>query len=644
MESRDYSVSERSAAYELSRKSILKAKRERLKFLDFDQPEYRPLSAIPMEIAEHPRLSHLNLQGTQVSDLSPLQTITSLQTLNLGNTLAKDLPLLEALTGLQDLRLDNTQIVGLSPLQALTGLRRLFLNGTQVADLSPLQALTGLRELRLDNTKVTDLSPLQALTGLQSLWLNNTQAADLSPLRALTGLQVLYLDNTRVADLSPLRALTGLQVLRLDHTEVVDPSPLQALTELRTLYLSNTHIADLSPLQALTELQSLDLHNTKVADLLPLQTPTRLQRLDLDNTQVTDLLPLAGLSKLGEGNSGGLWFGGTPAAERDAAHRALAAINDDQDRAKQIRQYLNGEHPEFVGPPEPYAPPKPPSPPEQQRGGVRFRLADDYLEPLIEGEIGPRAEIMKRSVREALEALNRPLSGQNEFPEPAQWAAETLALVRGDLDEINAQGFRLWFLSQKFARRQEADDKAQRDPAGMARIMSTEMREALDGVVASLPLFLRQFPECRAMDAEVEDWQRDRALEPSVTQVFVDVRSFDVVTQEVGETLQEALPEEDGKHADRDARAKLFTARNLVFAGLGVVATAAVTEATLGVVDGTGIRPTIARKVQEWLGTKPEPVGEIMKGAPADQQASVRAYLKQIREAWEKWKAQSPGS
>ena len=120
------------------------------------------------------------------------------------NALTRIPPNLHDIKGLYRVDLDNTQINDLTPLQVLTGLQQLLLNQTGVVDLTPLQALTGLQGLYLNQTGVVDLTPLQALTGLQTLSLDQTGVVDLTPLQALTGLQVLYLNQTGVVDLRPI--------------------------------------------------------------------------------------------------------------------------------------------------------------------------------------------------------------------------------------------------------------------------------------------------------------------------------------------------------------------------------------------------------------------------------------------------------
>ncbi len=244
------------------------------------------------------QLNSLDLNNTQITDLSPLSVLTQLNSLNLTSTQVIDLSPLSGLTQLNGLGLYNTKITDLSALSGLTQLNGLYLSNTKITDLSALSGLTQLNNLHLSNTQITDLSALSGLTQLIVLKLSNTQATDLFPLRNLTQLKVFHLSNTQVTDLSPLSGLTQLNILNLSNTQVTDLSPLSGLTQLNILNLDNTQITDLSPLSGLTHLNILNLDNTQITDLSPLSGLTHLNRLDLSNTQVTDLSPLRDLTQL----------------------------------------------------------------------------------------------------------------------------------------------------------------------------------------------------------------------------------------------------------------------------------------------------------------------------------------------------------
>ena len=209
----------------------------------------------------------LSLSMLQVSDVSPISRLTSLQYLSLNGTQISDLTLLARLTKLQHLSLDITQISDLTPLAGLTLLQHLSLNWTQISDLTPLARLTSLRHLWLGGTRVSDLTPLARLTSLFFLWLARTQVSDLNPISCLTSLWFLLLDGTQVSDLTPLARLTSLRYLSLGGTQVSDLTPLARLTSLQRLRINDTEASDLTPLVGLTSLEYIDIERTRVSEM-----------------------------------------------------------------------------------------------------------------------------------------------------------------------------------------------------------------------------------------------------------------------------------------------------------------------------------------------------------------------------------------
>jgi len=260
-------------------------------------------------IAENIKVEKLSLIGcADITDLSPLQSLSFLQSLNLtGCTALTDLSPLQSLSSLQSLDITGcTALIDLAPVQSLSSLHSLCLyHCTALTDLSPLQSLSSLQSLILFNCiALTDLSPLQSLSSLRNLFIFGCPAlSDLSPLRSISSLRNLFIfDYPALSDLSPLQSLSSLQSLQLsDCPALSDLSPLQSLSSLQSLQLSGcTALSDLSPLQSLSSLLSLNLSGcSALSDLSPLQSLSSLQSLDLTGcTALTDLAPLQSLSYL----------------------------------------------------------------------------------------------------------------------------------------------------------------------------------------------------------------------------------------------------------------------------------------------------------------------------------------------------------
>ncbi|MGA9246228.1 MAG: AAA family ATPase, partial [Silvibacterium sp.] len=140
------------------------------------------------------------------------QSHTFLRQLRVNKVLISNVSSISGIEAWKDLHISELQLKGrvsdLSPLETLSTLTILVLNETNTSELSPLRNLNRLSELDVASTRVTDLSPLAGLRNLSVLNLADTRITDLSPLADLRGLSTLNLAGTRVVDPRPLGNLT----------------------------------------------------------------------------------------------------------------------------------------------------------------------------------------------------------------------------------------------------------------------------------------------------------------------------------------------------------------------------------------------------------------------------------------------------
>ena len=160
----------------------------------------------------------LTISRNQISDITPLQSLTHLTHLYLYNHQISDITSLQSLTNLTSLNLSNNQISDISFLQSLTNLTELDLRGNQISDITSLLSLTNLTELDLRDNQISDITSLQFLTNLTELDLHNNQISDITPLQSLTHLKKLDLRDNQISDHTPLLSLTNLTELKLSIT------------------------------------------------------------------------------------------------------------------------------------------------------------------------------------------------------------------------------------------------------------------------------------------------------------------------------------------------------------------------------------------------------------------------------------------
>jgi internalin A len=84
------------------------------------------------------------------------------------------------------LKLNHKNISDITPLQSLTHLTYLNLYDNQILDIKPLEFLSNLTELDLNFNKISNIIPLQSLTNLTELDLSYNQIFNIKPLQSLT--------------------------------------------------------------------------------------------------------------------------------------------------------------------------------------------------------------------------------------------------------------------------------------------------------------------------------------------------------------------------------------------------------------------------------------------------------------------------
>ena len=246
-------------------------------------------------------LSVLTMEGTPVSDLSPIENCAQLQILSIGNTgvlhldSLRGLPLrtlvatnvwttdIEPLRGMPMDHLElNLKSASTTPmltrLSSLRGMPLTYLNltGREVDNLESLQGAP-LESLYASETGVNDITPL-AKAPLKFLHLARTQVSDLGPLRG-AALEELVASQTRVASLDPLRG-KKLRILEIDETSVVDLAPLVGMPLGKLSAQNIKTLRDITPLSGLP-LHQLFLAGTSVLDLTPLATCRALEELNI---------------------------------------------------------------------------------------------------------------------------------------------------------------------------------------------------------------------------------------------------------------------------------------------------------------------------------------------------------------------------
>ena len=227
------------------------------------------------------RLSQLP-PGKWLAALSAEKPATAVTRLDLRGRNLTDVSALGGLVSLETLDLSDNAVADLWPLAEMAALRRLDLSGNRIGDVSALSGLAALETLDLSGNAVSNAWPLSGLVNLRRLDLSGNPLGDVSALAGLAGLEVLVLDGGGVADVLPLALLPRLARLDLSGNALADVTLLAELRSLARLDLSGNRITAVDALGDLSHLVWLDLSGNPVVDSAPLGRLTMLRWLWLD--------------------------------------------------------------------------------------------------------------------------------------------------------------------------------------------------------------------------------------------------------------------------------------------------------------------------------------------------------------------------
>ena len=131
-------------------------------------------------------LIRLGLQSNQISSVSDLSSLTSLEELGLSTNQISGIGALSGLSSLQQLGLASNNLTSISGLPS--GIVALTFSSNQVSDIGPLSGLSSLKFVGFSDNQVSSISVLSGLGSLESVVMSSNQITDLSPLVNNSGL------------------------------------------------------------------------------------------------------------------------------------------------------------------------------------------------------------------------------------------------------------------------------------------------------------------------------------------------------------------------------------------------------------------------------------------------------------------------
>lgn len=164
------------------------------------------------ETTEPAQTTTVNIAGTDY----PIDT----EYLSLGNKGLKDgdLENVKYLSNLKQIHLNNNlELTDISPLRSLTKLELVYMDNTAVSDISPLENCKNLKELGIKNTHVNNISVISNFGKLEKLVAGECYISDISPVADCPEMRELWLSYNPISDFSPVSELKKLDTVGLDN-------------------------------------------------------------------------------------------------------------------------------------------------------------------------------------------------------------------------------------------------------------------------------------------------------------------------------------------------------------------------------------------------------------------------------------------
>jgi len=192
------------------------------------------------------KLKSVDVRGSNVTDLSVLETDTALEELRVDEKQVPSLVRLTRLPNLSKLTIIPQAPLNLSPVGGLRSLTFLEILDSPTIDMSTLRNLTKLTTLQIMGpfpgrlSRTIDVDAIGDLSQLKSLSLGMMEVTSLRFLPKCHNLEELFLENIPVSTINEVTALTSLKKISLIGLPVVDISPLLSLPNLEEVYLFRT--------------------------------------------------------------------------------------------------------------------------------------------------------------------------------------------------------------------------------------------------------------------------------------------------------------------------------------------------------------------------------------------------------------------
>ena len=214
-------------------------------------------------------LEELALDLQNVEDLSGLEELP-LKKISLMRNNITDVSVLAQIPTLEYIQLNNNPVESLAGFEKLTNLKSLYIMSTGVSDLTPIKDCP-LTTLSCSYTNVTDYSFLSSLAFLESFITSHLTGETIQYINTLTSLRELTLIDSQIKSLTQLSNLKSLRSLDVTGCLLLENlDGVENFTKLDYLAFTSTNISDVTPIKGLPAIRTIELSYAPITDFTPL--------------------------------------------------------------------------------------------------------------------------------------------------------------------------------------------------------------------------------------------------------------------------------------------------------------------------------------------------------------------------------------
>ncbi|HYX39013.1 MAG TPA: hypothetical protein VE954_38405 [Oligoflexus sp.] len=175
-----------------------------------------------------PSLNVFRCNRCNLSDFAFLANSPEITKLTLASNPMDSVEVLRKLTKLTEVDLGGTSVTDLSPLNSLPNLKVIDLSGLPPSILGQIAAPQRIKYLRFSASGLQDLKGIELFTALESLDISSNRLADVTAVASLPLVELIANSNP-LLDIKPLGTMKSLQKLDITGTQVQDLAPLKGL-------------------------------------------------------------------------------------------------------------------------------------------------------------------------------------------------------------------------------------------------------------------------------------------------------------------------------------------------------------------------------------------------------------------------------